>query len=162
MVEALVSATGLSANAVRMAESEVANSPRPALPYVTIKFMVLAQRFGDDVTEQVGAAGDGTMVTNTGGPRGIVVSFNAYGSSHEQAADLVARWQASLDTEAIRSMLGAAGVAIWRIGDALDLSTLLDSGFEGRSHIDVSFGVASNIESVSSFIESVDVSSNVT
>lgn len=139
LVRTMVSALGLPSNAVIMAEPEVVNSPRPAKPYFSVKIMTGAMRYGDDVPDA--QTGD---TVNYGGPRGLAVSFNVFALSHEDALSYMTYWQARLDQPDVQEALRAAGIAVWQIGAVADLSILVNTGYEGRAHMDCVFGLAAN------------------
>lgn len=146
IIRAVRWSTGLDQNHVIMAEPEVPNSPRPTLPYITLKITSPSIRYGDDVPLPIDdPTGACETLVNYGGPRKMVASFNVYGSTHEQAYGLAALWQARLDQHPVRELLRRDGVAIWLIGEIRDLSILLGTGFEGRAQMDVQFGLASNL-----------------
>ena len=146
IIRAIQWSTGLDQNHVIMAEPEVPNSPRPTLPYMTVKITSPSIRYGDDVPEPIDdPTGMSETLVSYGGPRKMVVSFNAYGTSHEQAYGLAALWQARLDQHPVRELLRRDGIAIWLIGEIRDLSLLLGTGFEGRAQMDVQCGLASNL-----------------
>lgn len=161
LVAAVRAATGLDQNHVVMAEPEVANAPRPGLPYIDMK-VTGVKRFGDDVKDQIGAPdAQGNIIVNHGGPRGMTVEFVSFASSHEGAADLMVLWQAYLDTDLIQTLLRAAGIAVWLIGEVRDVSELLEAGYEGRSGMSTSFGLASNLTLTVQTIQQVTVTGQV-
>jgi len=163
LVRTLQSAMGLDQQHVLMAEPEQAGWPRPSKPYFTVKIVNAATRFGDDVPDQVGSASPlGTISRNYGGPRGMMVSFNCYGNTHEQASSLMVLWQGMLDTELTQESLGVAGIAVWKQGEVRDLSELHQAGYEGRSQMDVFFGLASNLLQEIPYIAAFKVVGNET
>lgn len=139
LVRAAVAALGLPASGVIVREPEVVNSPRPPLPYLSLKIMTAAMRYGDDVGTPID---DNTW--NYGGPRSMAVSFQAYGTTHEEALGLMATWQAALDQPPTLDALGRAGLAVWTVGAVADISILVNTGYEGRAQMDCVFGLASN------------------
>jgi hypothetical protein len=148
----IVKSVGFDTNHVILEEPETPNTPRPTRPYMSFKLTSPAGKNGDDSYEHV----SGT-IWNSGGVRKMNVSFHCYGTSHEEAYNLMSLWQAVLGVEPVQERLRKSGIAIWIIGELADLSLLLNTGYEGRSHMDVSFGVASNIESDFGAIEHVTV-----
>lgn len=157
LVAAVMDGCELDQNHVIMAEAEVAGAPRPALPYFTLKITTPGARYGDDSSEAV----EGSSQMNYGGQRGMTVSFNAYGRSHEEAWSLAALWQARLGTPTTQGLLRKAGIAVWKPGAVADLSALLNTGYEGRAHLDCLFGVASNLTIDPGSIENVNVAGQV-
>lgn len=162
LVSAVMGGTGLSANNVIMLEPEVPNSPRPNKPYMTIKLVTLAVPFGTDVMEYVPSAAPGDPdAFNYGGPRAMTASFNSYGQTHWQAYNVMALWQSALNQEPTQSALGTAGIAFWKAAAILDLSELLNTGFEGRAQMDVDFGISYNSQVAVDTIGQVTVQGSV-
>lgn len=157
--------TGLTAI---MEEPEVQDAPRPPTPYFSFKFLIPGAKSGDDSAQY----NSGTGKFNSGGVRKMTMEFNCYGNtdakmtpktySHEQAYNFMALWQTALDTEGVQGELRTIGVAVWTIGNVADLSQLLNTGYEGRSHLECTFGVAMNLESDLGQMASVEVQGNVT
>ena len=135
-------------------EPEVPNEPRPPKPYVGFKFLSPGVKQGDDAATQV----SGTTTWNRGGQRKLVTDFNFYGQTHEQSYIYAAGFQAALETEAVQAAFRASGIAVWLNGSIIDLSTLLNTGFEGRCHMSVDFGIASNITEDMGAIQTVNLS----
>lgn len=141
LVAAVREACSLDAGRVVMAEPEVVGQPRPPRPFVTVKVLTPAARYGDD-----GVWVDDAGVGWIGGVRGMTVSFNCYGESHEEAYGYLALLQARLGGDAVvQGVLGGAGIAVWSPGAVADLSQLVNTAYEGRAHLDVTFGIASNL-----------------
>lgn len=157
MVHAVRAACGLDQNSVIVAEPEAPNAPRPALPYFTLKILTPAMMYGTDEFRPI----PDTTTQNVYGPRGMVVSFNAYGRSHEEAYSYATLWQAALGTQTTRESLAGAGIAVWRPGNVGDLSVVLNTGYEGRAHLDCTFGLTSNVVEDTGQITSVDIGGTV-
>lgn len=151
LVRAVMAATDLDQNHVIMSEPEVANSPRPTRPYMALKLTTVGARYGNDVPEQVA----GGWVYK--GPRMFVASFHVYGTSHEEAYDLMSLWQTALGMEPVRAMLAADGISVLLPGAITDLSALVDTAYEGRAHMDCRFGVTSYATADLGEIASADV-----
>lgn len=134
----------------------VQGAPRPKLPYFSFKLTTPGAKSGDDSQYYI----DGTIF-GRGGNRKMTVSFHCYAQEQETAYNLMALWQGSLELFETQSNLKAAGIAVWLIGNVADLSQLLNTGFEGRSQMDVQFGIASNLSEDLSAIEQVDVQGTV-
>lgn len=141
-----------------MFEPETPNAPRPPKPYFAMKFLSPAVKKGDDSRSYNGT----TNVVNIGGQRKMVVDFDCYGRSHEEAYSYMAAWQSALETETVQWNLRAAGIAVWLNGSVLDLSALLNTGFEGRCHMQVDFGVAANVTENLGTIDKATVTGTVT
>lgn len=142
LVAMVSSVTGLDSQHVTMAEPEVSGSPRPSLPYATLKCTDPAIKYGRDsvllpVNEET--------FTTYGGQRGVTFSFNFYGRTHEEANSLAALLQTALETDPVCSMLRSKGIGVFDPGPVRDLSSMLNTGWEGRAQMDCLFGVASNL-----------------
>lgn len=152
----LIKVTLLSQNQVFLAENEAPNQPRPPKPYFTFKITTPAFKYGDDSKDYVG-----NDVWNSGGPRKMTVAFDCYGNTHEEAYNYMSLWNASLDLENIQADLREYGIAVWIIGTVADLSQLLNTGYEGRAHMECDFGIAFNLQSNLGEIDSVTVNGTV-
>lgn len=153
----IVKVTALDQERVILAEPEVQNEPRPPKPYFSFKMTTPAAKFGDDSKDTV----PGTTIVNSGGVRRMTVAFDCYGTSHEEAYNYMLAWQCALDREDIQEDLRRYGVAVWIIGSVADLSQLLNTGYEGRSHMECTFGFAVNTQSDLGEIDVVPVQGTV-
>lgn len=138
-------------------EPETQDAPRPARPYFTMKIMVAAGRSADDSTQY-----SNTGVTNRGGQRRMSVSFQCFATSHEEAYNYMALWQSCLDLFTTQEQLRKAGIAVWTIQNVADISQLLNTGYEGRSQLDCTFGIASNLTEDLSYVHEVKGSGTIT
>lgn len=134
-------ATGLGPNDVAMAEDSGPVANRQKLPYCTYKITTAAIMFGEDSAYPTSP--DPTV--NTGfyyaGPRAVVVGFDFYGRTPLEAYGLGAALQMGLFLDAAALPLRENNIAVWNVNDVVDMSMLLGTGFEGRSHLDCTFGV---------------------
>ena len=154
--------TGLDSQHVVTEEPETQNEPRPSKPYMSMKITTAAAKNGDDSVDNVlDNSGNSTTVWNSGGQRKMTVEFNSYGTSHEEAYNYMTLWQTALDNEGIQSDLRKAGIAVWVIGNVADLSKLLNTGFEGRAHLETTFGIAVNFATDLGEMDSVTVEGTV-
>jgi hypothetical protein len=159
-----------------MEQPETQDTPRPANPYFSMLITGPAGKSGDDSKDNVlDDQGNPTTGWNSGGVRKMTVGFNAYGRTHEEAYSYMGLLQTSLDLQNVQEDLRRAGIAVWVIGAVADLSQLLNTGYEGRAHMEVQFGIAMNLSSDLGAIETAvvegavdtgsgtaDVSANVT
>lgn len=152
LVRELKRVTLLDDDHILTEEPEVQNSPRPTRPYMSFKITGPATKYGDDSYDNV----SGTS-WNTGGVRKMTVTFHAYGCDHEEAYNYMSLWQTCLNTESTLSKLRSAGLAVWMVGNVADLSLLLNTGYEGRSMMESTFGVAANLVTDYGQIEHVTV-----
>lgn len=162
-VNAIMLTCNLDQNHVITEEPENQNWPRPQKPYFSMKIISPAARYGDDTISNVADAfGNPSPVFNSGGPRKMTVSFHCYGNSHEESYNYMSLWQTSLDLQNIQELLRGTGIAVWLIGTVEDLSSLLNTGYEGRSHMDCTFGLAFNLESELGLIQELQVQGAIT
>jgi hypothetical protein len=141
-------------------EPELPVDRRPKNPYFSFKITQPGLKSGDDSKQFIGGPTGG--VWNSGGCRKMTIDFNCYADTHEQAFNYMATWQTALDLEDVQQTLRAIGVAVWVIGTVADLSKLLNTGYEGRAHLDVSFGIAMNLQSDIGRISTAPVAGQVT
>ena len=152
----IVKVTGLTQNQVLLYEPEQPNQPRPSKPYFTFKITGPGFKYGDDSKDYVSG-----QIWNSGGPRKMTVAFDCYGNNHEAAYNYMSLWQTALDLENIQADLRVAGIAVWIIGAVADLSVLLNTGYEGRAHMECDFGVAFNLQSNLGEIDAVTVTGKI-
>lgn len=146
-----------SQRVVIVSEPETQGAPRPPKPYFSMKFMTPSIKQGDDSVSYV----SGTVV-NHGGQREMVVSFNCFGCTHEEAYNYMTRWQSWLELETAQARLRKAGIAVWKSDHLRDVSLLLETAFEGRSQMDVHFGFAANLTEDLGAIETIHVTGAAT
>lgn len=162
-IRAIMNTTGLDQNHVIVKEAEAPNYPRPTLPYIGLKILGPGIKSGDDSKLNVlDSSGNPTSQWTSGGVRKMVLSFDSYGTSHEQAYNLMALWQSALDEENNQAYLRSFGIAVWLIGNVEDLSALLETAYEGRAHLDCSFGIAVNLTTDLGEMDTVVVDGEVT
>lgn len=154
LVNAVKTATGLECI---LEEPVLQGAPRPALPYMSFKITTPAYKTGDDDARVV----SGTTY-NVGGQRRMTVSFHSYAVEHEDAYNYMGLLQSSFETQSIQEVLRRAGVAVWVIGTVADLSQLLNTGYESRAQMDVTFGIAANITEDLGEIDTVEVTGTIT
>jgi hypothetical protein len=143
LVKAMSLGTGLGTGQIIQAQAEQPNAPRPARPYATFQVKRSAIRNGMDAVVPAPAFGP-SMYTYIG-ERGIDYDLTLYGQTHEQAYTLAASLQTSLGTEPINGVLGAVNASVWSVGDVMDLSALLNTGFEGRALLELELWTTSQM-----------------
>lgn len=156
-ISEIIRVTGLDQNHVIMLEPEQPNQPRPSKPYFGMKITTPAAKSGDDSRQNIGGT-----IWNSGGVRKMTISFECYGNSHEEAYNYMGLWQTALDLQDVQARLRLKGIAVWIIGTVADLSQLLNTGYEGRSHMDCFFGIAMNLQSDLGSMEHVEVIGKIT
>lgn len=142
-------------------EPTVQNASRPTnpgqSPYFSFKITTPGAKSGDDHSTYDLS----TDTYNRGGQRKMTVSFQCYAREQEDAYNLMALWQGSMELEQVQENLRKAGIAVWIIGNVADLSALLNTGYEGRSQMDCTFGVVSNLTQVLGEIDIAEVTGEV-
>lgn len=133
------------------------NSPRPALPYFSFKVTSPGTHFG--YASQVYTGTDTTFLAS--GQRRASVSFHCYAPDQEAAYNYMSLWQMALDMIETQTALRESGIAVWTIGDVADLSQLLNTGYEGRSQLDATFGIAFNKTEDLGTIETIEVEGTI-
>jgi hypothetical protein len=151
-VQEIKKVTFLDENHVIAEENEIQNSPRPTRPYFSFKITGPGTKIGDDSHDNILGPS-----WNVGGIRKMTISFHCYGTSHEEAYNYMSLWQASLNAEPSLERLRINGIAVWMVGNVADLSQLLNTGYEGRAHLETTFGVASNLISDFGEIDHADI-----
>lgn len=157
LVRSVRDCTGLGQNNVVMMEPEEPNANRPELPFAALKFVTTAVKSGWDTMNHAGQGGDQAGYFIYSGQRSIVCAFDFFGTTHEEAYGLAALYQGGLDQDLIWGALNQAGIAVWRVDQVVDLSALLSTGYEGRAHLTVQFGVTSTSLVDVGYIEHVPV-----
>jgi hypothetical protein len=133
-------------------------SPRPCKPYMSFKITSPAVKSGDDSNQNVpDESGHPTNIWNRGGQRKMVIDFNSYGTSHEEAYNYMGLWQIALEQETTQEVLRRAGIAVWLNGSIRDLSQLLSTAYEGRANMSVEFGITFNLTEELTDIHEVNV-----
>jgi hypothetical protein len=69
--------------------------------------------------------------------------------------------QAKLQDETVLMDLRRSSIAVWDVGTVADLSQLLNTAYEGRTQMDITLGVASNLGADLGEIESVTISGEI-
>lgn len=141
------------------------DAPAPALPYVTLAMLVIAdvgsadgeQRIdGEPPAPQPGAE----VAIGYCGHKRITLSVNVYASPLDVNADARAymdKARASLALATYADALRAAGIALVSIGAAQSLDELQNAGFVSRAQCDFMFSIASNLEERVPYIATIGV-----
>ena len=163
LVQAVALATGLPAGQVIALEPETMGAPRPKVPYVGFLVTAASVKMGFDwLAPMPDDAVSGPTGRHTfSGVRMMSVGFDAYGRSHEDAYGIMAAFQAALEYPPVASLLAAAGLAVWDIGSVSDISATLATTYEGRAHLDVTFGMTAQTTIDLGRIDTVPVSGQV-
>lgn len=133
------------------------SAPRPEKPYVSLNFLLPSQRIGHD---ELRGEGDQFFLV---GQRRFVLSVNAFGESRQEnedaldAADLLEPVVQGLYSEETLSQLLAAGIASVDEGQVRDLTALLESRYESRAQVDLTFHRTVSKSETLPIIEKVEV-----
>lgn len=139
------------------------NSTRPKRPYLTINLVTPLQKAGS--RDNTVANDDGTF--SLCGQRTFTLSVKAYSDNGRdntgffQAHDLLAQVMDSVDDPELREPLTVAGLAVMSVGDILDLTELVESGFEARAGMDMFMGIAANRDTGLLTIDKVEITATV-
>lgn len=115
------------------------SAPRPKKPYVSMNFLSPSQRIGFDESRVSGA--NFSLV----GQRRFVVSINAFGENRMEnedaldAADLLEPVVQGMYREDTLAALCESGLASVNEGEIRDLTALLESRYESRAQVDLTF-----------------------
>ena len=131
------------------------NAPRPKTPYALLGLVSPPVKYGskDDLRS---AGGDDFEIT---GQRSVAYSVKVLG---RDAVSYVTDLQMSLEKPSVQEALRAAGLAVWEEGDVLDISELLETGFEERANMDVVFGISATTEEAVGELKNVEVQGEIT
>ena len=133
-------------------------SPRPRKPFITLKFLNGPQPKNFDDLRYKGDQGlptENKVAYTLAGLRQNTISIQAFGEGSEDSLALV---QTLLDSPVHKDKLKAVGIAIVSRGQILDVSELIDVGFERRHVLDVVFNTSSNVDVVPGSIEKASIS----
>lgn len=140
---------------VVFAEAVTGNpSPRPPKPYVTIKVISGPIATGlDEYRLNVGGTFDVT------GLRKYTVNLQAFGV---EAYDILATLQTLIDNREKRAVLtDQADISVVNRGAVTDLSELLETGYESRASLDITFNSSTAIDTEITPIEKAAVSGTI-
>jgi hypothetical protein len=135
LVASVALAAGVPAERVVRAEGQGPVQPRPPLPYIAFKVRRAAIRNGRDAVVYAPELGPTTW--RYVGERGLGVDLTAFGRDQDEAYTLAAQMQAALDAEPCAEVLNAGGLSLWSVGDVVDVTALLGSGFEARALLEI-------------------------
>ena len=128
---------------------EKENAPRPRTPYISINFITGPIKIGHDEIRH-----DISDTYNHVGQRELTASIKSYGTTYlQEMTDL----QASLNLRSVHDLFRSKDISFLRAEDISDISTEIETGFENRANLDVTFGLRTNLSEDIGFIESVEV-----
>lgn len=125
------------------------NSPRPALPYLTLFLNSLVQ-IGNDYVPRPDNVGELEIV----GDREFTLQIQSYGGD---PITLLENIRSSLQKETVLATLRANGIVFVQQNPITDITALLDTEFENRASMDILFRIAQIDDDNHGLIETVEV-----
>lgn len=137
---------------------EKSDARRPQLPYVALNINTTSTLEGQD-----NVVHDTSDTYKISGQRSMIVSVKVHYAEDKDvdAIEMLTHLQSSLEDPLQQEALRASGIAVWIIGPATDISTELETGFENRIQMDVTFGMISSIDRDLGYIASTEVSGDI-
>lgn len=132
------------------------DAPRPQGPYITLKIISGPRPITLDDYKVFNGQEEGNDNFDICGQRAYTLSINAFRSGNN---DALSRILALLDVPQYYEQLKEdADIAVTNRGSVVDISSLLDTGFEGRSALDIEFNSSIKVSNIGvGLIESVQV-----
>lgn len=142
---------------ITRAESISGNDgPRPPKPYVTLKIISgPRQPTLDDVNIYDEQSESFYLV----GFRGYTISFKSYGEGFSDALEEISTYLDDPEFSAILKQ--EADIAITSKGNVVDISAQLETGYERRASLDITFNSSNNKKSRVGLIEKVEVKGSI-
>jgi hypothetical protein len=162
IVAVLATATGLPESQVIFEQPETFDAPRPAYPYVGVTVLQASMQMGPDFYLAKCDAPDApTGLFSYTGTRQMDVTFDTYAKTHETAYNVAAIIQARLMQIPTRDMFRASGLVVNSVGGVSDVSELLNTFYEGRAQVDVSFGFVTAMDVDMGRMDTFEIASRV-
>lgn len=131
------------------------DAPRPQGPYLTLKIISGPRKLTLDDEMRFNGKEEGSCNFNLVGQRAYTISVKAFRAGH---ADVLEEISACLEDPDFADLLRKkACIAITNRGDVIDISAQLETGYEGRSSIDIFFNSVNNKETKVGLIEGVEI-----
>lgn len=131
------------------------DAPRPVGPYITLKIISGPRRLTIVDETRFNGQENGSSNFDLVGQRAYTLSIKAFRAGHNDALESIAT---CLDDPDFYQLLkDKACISVTRIGDVLDISAKLETGFEGRSSLDIFFNSVNNKETNIGLIEGVEI-----
>ena len=111
------------------------NAPRPIVPYVTLYLSSITQINEDYTAPKT----DSNGIVFMRGDRSFILQTQAYGGDH---LTVLENLRTSLQKETVLNTLAANGIIFNLAGIINDITTLVDSQFERRAQLDITFSAA--------------------
>lgn len=140
----------------RAEELTGSDAPRPQGPYLTLKIISGPRYVQEDDWKTI--ENDETVTIS--GQREYTVSIKAFRSGHNDALSLVqARLQ---DPDFYDQLKASANISVSNKGDVIDISGKLETGYEGRSSLDINFYSSNNISTGIEVFDRVKIDGELT
>lgn len=140
--------------------------PRPARPYATLRLGSVVA-LGHDETSRAfdpdAKPGEELVLTTTGN-RELTLTVNVYSdvvTGSGTARERLSRLQTAIEAPLAIEALWASGISVVDRGAVLDLTELLETGFESRAALDVRLLVRDLVTESTTFIEHVGLTNNI-
>ena len=139
------------------------NVPRPKRPYFAILLTTPIQKGGarDHIQHQAGS----DTIFEIGGQRRFTVSISVIDEMKNKnfftVQNACQQLMDSLEDVNRRAPLTAAGLSVWFSTEILDVTELLETGYEPRAQFDLEMGIASNRTADLGAIEKVKVQGTI-
>lgn len=135
------------------------DGPRPPKPYLTLKIISGPRKLTLDDNVCFNGKSEGSRNFNLVGIRGYTLSIKSFGIDYIDALEDVST---CLDDPDLNTFLKQeADIAITNKGDVIDVSALLETGYERRGSLDIIFNSSKNKETSIGLIENVEVSGSI-
>jgi len=151
------------------------NVPRPKPPYFTINMLtpLIRESFSDSVTHQapdtsvpVDPETNPDNLFRVSGGRRFTLTLQAYEQGKDKdffdAQQKLEAIRNGFQVDSVRALLDQAGLSVFDSTDILDVTELLETGYEPRAQMDLLMGIASNFTVKQDVIERVRMDSCVT
>lgn len=142
------------------------NVNRPAAPYITVNILAPLQAIGSRDNAPIARDSDpGNTIFRMTGQRQFTMSVKAYEKGENKdffdAQDRLIRVVNATRDPGLRATLRAAGLAVLADGAILDVTELIESGYEPRAQLDLIMGIAEDRETDLGAIENVGITGTV-
>ena len=131
------------------------DAPRPTGPYITIKIISGPRKITMDDEMRFNGKSQGSKNFNLVGQRAYTLSVKAFRAGHNDALSDISTYLD--DPDFCELLKEKACIAITNKGDVLDISGPIDTGFEGRSQLDIFFNSSNNKDTGIGLIEGVRI-----
>ncbi|RYF52434.1 MAG: hypothetical protein EOO38_00045 [Cytophagaceae bacterium] len=134
LVAAIAEATQLAPSRIVRRQAGGPIQPPPTRPYASFTYRAVGLRNGQDWVTP--AFDVGPTMYRYGGERGLSIEVNFHADEQDDAYGLCLSFQCGLSQQRVRDILSVAGLSVWTVGDARDITALLNTGFEARAFLE--------------------------